>query len=128
MHLNVQDCQSCEEKLRGVHPDLVAWVRLFRSHNPDAHVSCGHRGKADQEDAFSRGASKAHYGESAHNGVPSMAVDFFRLTQAGQASFDKPWFEGTLAPAVKAAGFIWGGDWKSIKDAPHVEMPGFIKF
>lgn len=38
-------------------------------------IICGHRGKADQEDAVRRGVSKLHFPYSKHNGLPSMAVD-----------------------------------------------------
>jgi hypothetical protein len=57
-----------------------------------------------------------------------MAVDLFRLTQAGGASFDSPWYKEVIAPIARGAGLTWGGDWKSIKDMPHVELPGFIPF
>ena len=128
MHTNTPNCEACEAKLRQVHRDLVIFVRAVRGSHPDAHISCGYRGKADQEEAFNTGHSRAHYGQSAHNCLPSMAVDFFRLTQAGGASFDRPWFELVLAPVIKAAGLVWGGDWQSIKDFPHCEMKGFLPF
>lgn len=35
------------------------------------------RGRAQQERAFRTGHSKAHFGQSAHNYVPSIAVDLF---------------------------------------------------
>lgn len=127
-HVNMEACPACEDKLRSVHPDLARWVRILRAAHRDAHVSWGHRGQADQENFFKEGTSKAHFGESAHNTLPSMAVDIFRITQAGGASFDAPWYEQVVAPVAKAAGLVWGGDWKSLKDRPHVELPGFQKF
>ena len=127
MHVNASPCPSCDEKLKQVHPDLVRWVNVLRSTHPDAHVSCGYRGKADQEDAFRTGHSHAHFGQSAHNTVPAMAVDLFRLTTSG-ATFDRPWYETVVAPVARAAGLVWGGDWTTIKDEPHVELPGFHPF
>lgn len=127
-HVNAEACPACEERLAKVHPDLARWVRVLRSTHPDAHVSCGYRPREEQEEAFSTGHSKARFGQSAHNVAPAMAVDLFRLTQAGGAAFDKPWYEGVVAPVARAAGLIWGGDWKSFKDMPHVEMPGFVPF
>lgn len=127
-HLNIADCESCADKLSQVHPDLVRWVKVLRSTHPDAHVSCGYRGQAEQELDFSKGVSHAHFGQSAHNVVPSMAVDLFRLTLTNGANFDAPWYRDTISPIVRASGLIWGGDWKSIKDMPHVELPDFIPF
>lgn len=128
MHTNSPICIACNEKLTNVHPDLVRWCNILRNTHTDAHISCGYRGERDQEDDFNRRVSKAHYGQSAHNAEPSMAVDLFRLTQAGGASFDLPWYTSVVAPIAEAAGLIWGGSWKSIKDAPHVELPGFKPF
>jgi hypothetical protein len=128
VHLNANPCPACELKLNAVHPDLARWVHVLRSTHLDAHVSCGYRGKDAQEAAFTAGTSHAHYGQSAHNTAPAMAVDLFRLTQAGGAAFERPWYSETIAPIAKAAGLIWGGDWKSISDMPHVELPGFTPF
>lgn len=128
MHVNAAQCPACNDKLKQVHPDLVRWVSILRSTHPDAHVSCGYRGQADQEADFAKGVSRAHFGQSAHNCTPAMAVDLFRLTQSGGASFDAPWYKEVVAPIARGAGLVWGGDWKSIKDMPHVELPGFIPF
>jgi peptidoglycan LD-endopeptidase CwlK len=127
MHLNISECVACAAKLKQVHPDLCRWVGILRSTHPDAHVSCGYRGEAEQEADFAKGASRAHYGQSAHNTTPATAVDIFRLTLTG-ASFDKVWFETVMAPIARGAGLVWGGDWHSIKDMPHVELNGFKPF
>jgi peptidoglycan L-alanyl-D-glutamate endopeptidase CwlK len=126
-HVNADKCPRCEETLKKVHPDLARWVGVLRSTHKDAHVSCGYRGEAEQEAAFKAGNSKARFGQSPHNLVPAQAVDFFRLTQSGGASFDAPFYRDTIAPIARAAGLTWGGDWKSFKDMPHVEMPDWRK-
>jgi len=128
MHLNLPNCPACSDKLKQVHPDLVRWVGVLRNTHNDAHVSCGYRGQAEQEAAFTRGASHAHWGQSAHNTLPATAVDLFRITLTGGAAFDKPWYEQVVAPIALASGLVWGGNWHSIKDLPHVELPGFIPF
>jgi peptidoglycan L-alanyl-D-glutamate endopeptidase CwlK len=128
MHLNSPTCPTCEEKLSKVHPDLRRWVKVLRDTHPDAHVSCGYRGQVEQEQAYKDHVSNAHFGHSAHNVVPAMAVDLFRITQAQGASFDRNWYEAVVAPIARASGLVWGGDWKSIKDMPHVELPGFKPF
>jgi hypothetical protein len=128
MHKNEPNCQGCLEKLKGVHPDLARWVSILRQTHPDAHVSCGYRGEADQNDAYRTGHSKALWGQSAHNVLPSHAVDLFRLTQANGAMFDRTWYVAVIAPIVRAAGLTYGGDFKALKDYPHVELPGWQPF
>ncbi len=41
----------------------------------DVSVACGHRGEAEQNEAFQRGASKLRWPRSKHNARPSRAVD-----------------------------------------------------
>ena len=70
--------EASARKLDSVHPELQ---RLFNEvvrrlpSERDATIGWGHRGKAEQEDAFSRHASKARFPHSAHNSSPSRAVD-----------------------------------------------------
>lgn len=67
------------------------------------------------------GTSKAAYGESPHN--YGLAVDLFVIMSTGQASWDKRFFVEVLGPEAKKAGLVWGGDWRSLKDLPHIELP-----
>jgi peptidoglycan L-alanyl-D-glutamate endopeptidase CwlK len=48
---------------------------LFSAGIRDITVLCGHRGKAEQDDAFARKTSKLTWPHSKHNKTPSMAVD-----------------------------------------------------
>lgn len=41
----------------------------------DLTITCGYRGREEQEEAFAKGNSKAHFGQSKHNFKPSQAVD-----------------------------------------------------
>lgn len=65
---------------------------------PEAHISCSFRNKLEQEDAFKRGASNAHWPNSSHNtcdpaGIPrSQALDLFKLTSDNKAEFDQSWY------------------------------------
>jgi peptidoglycan L-alanyl-D-glutamate endopeptidase CwlK len=121
-HLNNGSCERCAEILKDACPELQQFATDLQKQHPDAHVSCSYRGEKDQNDAFARGNSNARFGESPHNFRPSLAIDFFRLTQAGGASFDRPWFIAVLMPAARAAGLDPGGDFRSFKDYPHVEV------
>ncbi len=121
-HINNGNCERCAHILKDACQELVDFASKFQKQEPSGHVSCAYRNEVDQNHAFDRGHSKARFGESPHNFKPSLAIDFFRLTQAGGASFDRPWFIAVLMPAVRAAGLVSGGDFKSFKDYPHVEV------
>lgn len=100
MHTNNGNCSKCLEiknRYPGFHEGLWNWFVELQKANPDAHVSCCGRGKADQEHFFSIGTSFAHYGQSAHN--YNLALDLFRLTQTG-ADYGAPWFNSVVKTAV----------------------------
>lgn len=122
MHVNNGACPACSQKLTQVCSILSDFARILQKQHPDAHISTGYRNDKDQQIAYDTGHSNAKPGQSKHNKLPAEALDWFRLTQAGGASFDGPWYRAVLAPSAKAAGLVWGGDWKSIKDLPHVEL------
>jgi hypothetical protein len=124
MHINVPNCPKCVQlldKYPGFHSGLREWVSQFLSTNCDAHISAAGRGRDDQELFFKKGTSRAHYGQSAHNW--NAAVDFFHLTQAGGAAFDRPWYQQVLGPAVLANPALkWYGEPPiSFLEFPHVE-------
>ncbi len=121
MHVNSSLCQACIDilhKYQTPQPYLLEWALSFRQQHTEAHISqCG-RGRADQEADFAKGASKAHFGESPHN--YNAAVDWFRLTLSGGASFDAPWFRGLFA-TLNDPKLTWGGTFTTLHDLPHIE-------
>lgn len=62
--------------------------------------------------------TNASAGQSLHN--YGLAFDFVLMVN-GEVSWnvDKTW--KMVAEAFKKQGFTWGGEWKSIKDYPHLE-------
>lgn len=122
MHTNTAECAGCDAKLATAHPTLIAFAHAFRASHPEGHISCSSRSQADQEADFKKGVTKAHWGQSPHDFMPSRALDWFRLTAAAGASFDKWWYEGTLAPAAASEGLTWGGNFTALTDMPHVEL------
>lgn len=90
------------------------------------------RGRAAQEKAFKQGNTKAHFGDSAHNYVPAIAMDLF------PAPYD--WdntkaFEALSVVILRIAKakdipIRWGGDWQMDGnkttsdnwDKPHYEL------
>jgi peptidoglycan L-alanyl-D-glutamate endopeptidase CwlK len=90
------------------------------------------RSAADQDEAHEKGLSNAKAGQSPHNCVDahgnpaSMAFDFgvFEIGGAYVTDGEDPRYElaGTIG---KRLGLAWGGDWKSLKDYDHLELPGW---
>lgn len=119
-----------EERLTGVHPDLVRVVRRAAQDAPfDLIVLEGMRTKERQKKLVAQGASKTM--ESRH--LTGHAVDLAPVLDTDgdgdkEASWHWPHYF-TLAPIVKAAAeeekvlLEWGGDWVSFKDGPHWQLP-----
>ena len=126
----------CRARLRDVDDRLVRfceevqkelWLHTGRS----LVIVCGHRGEADQETARRKGASKAKYGQSAHNTLPAMAVDIAPSGPTGGIDWDvrgSAW-QALLRIASEAA--IVGDvpiDWRRSMfrgDEGHVELRGW---
>ena len=110
-------------KLKGVHPDLVRVVELALSYSPhDFTITEGLRTVARQRELKAAGASQTM--NSRH--ITGHAIDFAVLV-GGKVRWDWPLY-GQVAEAFKRAAkelnvpIIWGGDWKSLRDGPHVEL------
>lgn len=109
--------------LTGVHPDLVKVV-----HRADALTTLefiiteGLRTKERQRELFAKGLSKTL--NSRH--ITGHAVDFAPILY-GTVSWKTPAFL-PIAAAFKQAStelripIVSGGDWKSFKDYPHIEL------
>jgi len=122
-HINLDECPHCElilNRYPGFYPPLRDWFLDFRAKNKEAHVSCAGRGYLDQENAFVRKISRAHYGESAHN--YNAALDIFEMTVGDPNIYSREWFEKVLAPNL-APWIEWYGKVGSVfYELPHVEV------
>tara|TARA_R110001632_G_scaffold82229_1_gene182693 strand:- start:546 stop:899 length:354 start_codon:yes stop_codon:yes gene_type:complete len=109
------------QSLSGVHPDLVAVVKLaITITEQDFTVIEGIRSVNRQRELVKKGASTTmnsrHITGHAVDMVP-WPVDWNDLER----------FE-VVSEAMKAAAeeleipIVWGGDWKSFYDAPHFEL------
>jgi len=112
------------ERLNGVHPDLVAVVkRAIALTEIDFTVTEGLRTRERQAQLVKAGASQTM--KSRH--ITGHAVDLAALI-GGEVRWDWPLY-AKLATAMKAAALQinvpleWGGDWKSLKDGPHFQLP-----
>lgn len=98
----------------------------------DCSIVCGHRNEAEQTLAFSSGVSKAQWGQSKHNSMPSMAVDVIPWPEqyTSQDAF-KELAEIVFDEAIKLGIRVkWGGFFRSMShrlvekdgDKPHFEL------
>ena len=110
-------------RLKGVHPDLVRVVELALTYSPhDFTITEGLRSVARQRELKAASASQTM--NSRH--ITGHAIDFAVLI-GGKVRWDWPLY-GQVAEAFKRASkelnvpIIWGGDWKSLRDGPHIEL------
>ncbi len=117
-------------RLIGVHPDLVAVVKMAIQRTAvDFTVVEGVRTLAQQREYFTKGASQtmASYHLPQADGL-GHAVDLAPLV-GGAIPWNNWQAFADLASVVKACAaelgvpVEWGGDWKSFKDGPHFQIP-----
>ena len=118
--------------LDGVHPDLIKVVELAhdlcQQNSLDFVITEGCRTLARQRQLVASGASKTL--KSRHipgTGGFSHAVDFAPIA-AGEITWKWPAFEPIAAIFKVAAAKLgvkieWGGDWRTFRDGPHVQLP-----
>lgn len=111
-------------RLEGVHDDLVRVVkRAIEITQIDFTVLEGVRSKTRQEQLVKAGASQTM--RSRH--LTGHAVDLGAYV-AGSVRWDWPLYN-QLADAMKKAAaelkvpIEWGGDWTTLKDGPHFQLP-----
>jgi len=126
----------------------TAWLEIHeeyvREHpEHDLIITCTHRSREEQFALYCKGRRQIADGSwvldddpktsvvtncdgtkivSRHNKKPAEAIDFAVLLPGGKISWDAREYEpvGVLAGQ---RGLIWGGNWKTLKDYPHVELP-----
>ena len=119
-------CPACDALLDlypGFHVGLREWFNSVRFKFFDAHVSCGGRGRVEQEALFLRRATHAHYGKSAHN--YNLALDLWRLDPnvENHYSLDLYWFERLFAAFPLGDAFTWyGAPGSPFKELPHIQV------
>jgi len=127
-------------KLEGVHPELIVRgtkiLAMMVAFGAPMLITDGLRTDLDQHDLWLKGRDPEHPGpivtekdgyikRSNHQAKPDgygHAIDCCFLVN-GVASWDErlPWdVYGFIAVKL---GLIWGGNWKTFVDKPHVELP-----
>lgn len=120
---------ASQRRLDGAHPLLRQLFTAVAADTPIAILDA-QRGRAAQERAFALGHSRAHFGQSAHNWAPALALDVVP-EPIDWTDLDR--FRA-LAALVKAKAIafgipiVWGGDWPRLKDMPHYELSPWREF
>ena len=110
--------------LKGVHPDLVRVVMRAADLMPDGFIITeGLRTVERQKELFAKGLSKTM--NSRH--ITGHAIDFAPLLSDGTITWKWAAFAPIATSFKKAAAelkvpIVWGGDWKSFRDGPHIEL------
>lgn len=117
------------DTLAQAHPDLQRVAREAIK-TFDFTVICGYRGKIEQDLAFRTGASKAKFGQSAHNFRPSIAIDIvpYPLNWKDAKAFEAMGRNFMAAAKRLGVPVRWGADWNgngNLKDETFVDSPHF---
>ena len=92
----------------------------------DIDIAQGWRGQKEQDEAKANGLSNASFGHSPHNfGVAFDICCALKGQALGWPKDDALWAK--IGEAGKYAGLVWGGDFKSIHDTDHFELPDWQK-
>lgn len=114
-----------KERLGNANKDLVILAEAVLQ-KIDVIITCSHRNKQDQDEAYKNGKSKLKYPQSKHNTLPSKAIDF-AIKKNGIITWDKKEYDnlgGIIKEVAEDLGLTvkWGGDFSGFYDGPHVEI------
>lgn len=119
-HENSGQCPRCQLILGKTYAPLRAWFENVQRIVPETHISDAGRGRNKQEEYFSKGLSKAHFGESAHNYWA--ALDLFEMGGDDIKNiYEKKWFEKKLKPLLNEQINWYGMPGSKFYELPHVE-------
>ncbi|MGG4266080.1 peptidoglycan-binding protein [Peribacillus simplex] len=140
--------RSVKRMGNGMNPVVKASAleMVERAYNEGIYVqiSAGYRSLEEQASLYGQGrvysyngknysnlakpiVTNAKPGQSYHNF--GLAIDFFIVRDDGKNAIwtvNSKWQR--VAAIGKELGFIWGGDWTSFKDYPHLEMAGGLSY
>ena len=117
-------------RLKKAHPLLQQLFNAVAAKTP-IMILDSQRGRAAQELAFRQGHTKVHFGNSAHNWSPSVALDVVPLPLDWHDT--KPFItlgKTFVIPTAKELKIPirWGGDWDGdgdMKDQTFVDLPHY---
>jgi peptidoglycan L-alanyl-D-glutamate endopeptidase CwlK len=95
---------------------------------PTFRIEESQRGRQAQERAFALGHSRAHFGQSAHNFNPAVALDVVPFASGKLIDWEAtPKFKALAAFVLAKAKTLgiqitWGGTFPKLVDMPHYEL------
>ena len=121
--------EKSEKRLALAHPDLQRLMRAARE-KIVFEILDSQRGRVAQEKAFREGHSKAHFGQSAHNWAPALALDIIPTPLDWEDLDSFIALSKVILPLAKTMGIplTWGGHWQKLKDFPHYELSPWRDF
>lgn len=123
-----RDINDASPKLKEAYLWAKAEYQRLYPNEPQPFLTCVYRSNEEQAQLYAQGrtakgkiVTNAKPGQSKHNKKPSDAFDIAFITVAKTLSWDNKHFK-RFADLIKTKRIKWGGDFKSIKDAPHFEI------
>lgn len=119
-------CKKCAEFLAQADSALVTWFVEQQRLDPTFHCSESYRGPDRQNLAKLNGFSRATFGLSPHNYVPSQAIDCFFLIDE-QYNGGPKYPRATIVAKLEMKSFSlpknleWGGKFPKF-DGPHFQV------
>ncbi|PKG39699.1 M15 family metallopeptidase [Psychromonas sp. Urea-02u-13] len=115
-------------KMLGVENDLKKVTRRALELSAfDFAITSGHRTEAEQHDLYLKGHSQLDGVNRKSKHQHAKAIDFMAYDESGKPTWDMHYYR-EISEAFKQASrelnipIVWGGDWNSFKDGPHVEL------
>jgi peptidoglycan L-alanyl-D-glutamate endopeptidase CwlK len=125
-----RDLKDLDSKLVNAY-NLAKGIYANRFPNePQPFITCTHRSNEEQNQLYALGrtvkgkiVTNAKAGQSKHNSYPSKAFDIAFIGLDKKLNWNKKYFK-MFADIVKEVepSIVWGGNFKSIPDAPHFEL------
>lgn len=123
-----RDIKDAVPELQEAYEFAKAEYNRLYPNDPQPFLTCVHRSNAEQAVLYAQGrtskgkvVTNAKPGQSKHNTLPSKAFDIGFITIKKTLSWDLKLFK-KFAAIIKEKGVKWGGDFKSLPDAPHFEV------
>jgi peptidoglycan L-alanyl-D-glutamate endopeptidase CwlK len=126
--MSTRNINDAVPQLKEAYKFAVSEYSKLYPNAPQPFITCVYRSNEEQEKLYAQGrttkgkiVTNAKAGQSKHNKLPSEAFDIGFITLDKKLSWDSKLFKN-FANIIKQKGIKWGGDFKSIPDAPHFEI------
>jgi peptidoglycan L-alanyl-D-glutamate endopeptidase CwlK len=123
-----RDIKDAVKPLQDAYAFAKSEYQKLYPNEPQPFLTCVFRSDEEQTQLYAIGrtvkgkiVTNAKAGQSKHNKKPSEAFDIAFITIDKKLSW-KPIYFKRFADIIKTKGIKWGGNFKSIPDAPHFEV------